>query len=850
VPISRFWHRLSPLLGLLLFVVALWVLGREIRQMSVAGLAAAVRAMPSAALWLAALFTTLNYAILTGYDQLAFVYIRRSMPKWQVTMASFVGYAIANNVGFALLSGTSARYRFYSRWGLSGADISRVVIFYSGTFWLGLVVLGAWSLLFSPVTDAESLAPGWLTGIVGVGLVAAAGAYALSPLFWRRPITLGRTEIPLPSPLLITSQFVLSALDWSLGAAVLYVLLPEPRPDFAFFLGAFLTAQIVALVSHVPGGIGVFESLMILLLKPWMTADALLPALAAYRLIYYLLPLAAALAVLVVDEMHQRRHQVVRWGNAFGALTTSVAPKLLAVFTLLAGALLMLTVAAPHHAEQAQQARAPLALVEVSHVAASLAGFGLLVVSWGLARRLAGAYALALGGLAAGVAATLVRAGAGEQALLLSALAVAFVPLREEFDRRAPLFGVPLSHAWLSAVAAVVLATTALGFFTHRRTDLAWPLLWQFGPDAEAGRFLRSTAAVLVAALALGVRRLASPPGPDAAGPLEPDLEAATRVIERQPFTWPYLVFLRDKTVVWDPDRTAFLMYARQDDTFVALGDPVGPADRGERLVKRFLEEVDDRLGVPVFYEASRQWLPCYADFGLTFVKLGEEARVHLPRFVLGAPKFAPLDAALATMEQGGGRFDIIEPDALTPDVMAELRRVSGDWLATTGGPEKGFSLGFFDEQYVQRLAVAVIWRGNRLEAFATVWRGASRVELSADLLRWHGSAAASTPDALLTALMQWGRAQGYEWFSLGMAPLASFEHPSRSRLWSRLGRAIYGRGDAFYHARDVRTFKERFDPVWEPRYLAYPGGVPLPQVLGEVSALIAGGYRRPSFRD
>ena len=142
---GRRWTRLSPFVGLLLFAAALWVLNREVRHLSLHSLSESIRSLPRAAVALAALFTVLNYIILTGYDQLAFVYIRRPTSKWQVAMASFVGYAIANNVGFALLSGTSARYRFYSRWGLSGGDISRVVVFYSGTFWLGLIVLGSWS---------------------------------------------------------------------------------------------------------------------------------------------------------------------------------------------------------------------------------------------------------------------------------------------------------------------------------------------------------------------------------------------------------------------------------------------------------------------------------------------------------------------------------------------------------------------------------------------------------------------------------------------------------------------------------------------------------------------------------
>ena len=218
---------------------------------------------------------------------------------------------------------------------------------------------------------------------------------------WRRstgggPLKIGGAELALPSAPLIGAQFILSALDWGLAAAVLFVLLPEPRPDFAYFLAAFLAAQLIALVSHVPGGIGVFESLMILLLKPWIDADAFLPALAMYRIVYYLLPLAIALGVLLVDEFYQRRHHMIRWGNAFGTLTASIAPKLLAVFAMLAGAVLMFSGATPADANRISWLTGflPLPVLELSHFVGSLVGFGLLVVSWGLARRLDAAYFL------------------------------------------------------------------------------------------------------------------------------------------------------------------------------------------------------------------------------------------------------------------------------------------------------------------------------------------------------------------------------------------------------------------------------------------------------------------------
>src|ERR1044071_6421235 len=140
------WRRLGPFVGLLLFGVALFYLWSELRALSLARIGRTVQAMPLSHVGLAIALTLVNYAVLTGIDQLAFISLSRRFPRWQIGLASFIGYAISNNLGFALLSGASARYRFYSRWGLTAPEISRIVIFYSGTFWLGLLVLGGWGL--------------------------------------------------------------------------------------------------------------------------------------------------------------------------------------------------------------------------------------------------------------------------------------------------------------------------------------------------------------------------------------------------------------------------------------------------------------------------------------------------------------------------------------------------------------------------------------------------------------------------------------------------------------------------------------------------------------------------------
>jgi phosphatidylglycerol lysyltransferase len=842
--LGRLWRRLSPLVGLALFLVALWVLGRELRYMPPAKLAAALKQFPGSAIGLATLFTFLNYFILTGYDQLAFLYIRRPIARWQIAMASFVGYAIANNVGFALLSGTSARYRFYSRWGLSGREISQVVIFYSGTFWLGLLVLGGWTLATGPAMGLDRYVPLGIARATGWLLIATAAAYPIVALFRRAPVSIGGMPIPMPNIGLVIGQFVLSALDWTLAAAVLYVLLPAPRPDFVYFVGVFLASQLIALVSHVPGGLGVFESLMILVLA--MPAEAVLPALAMFRVIYYLLPLGVALGVLTIDEFYQRRHAVGQWGNAFGTLTMAVAPKLLAVFMMLGGAVLMFSGATPTAAGRLAWVNAfvPLPVIELSHFVGSVVGFGLLVVAWGLARRLDAAYVLGCIGLVVGIVASLLKGGDYEEALVLSALLVALFVSREEFDRKAALFEIPFSPAWVVSTLVVVAGSIGLGLFAFRHVEWSQELWWRFEVDQDAPRFLRATVGILIAMTFVGVRRLMRPAQPDVQAPGLAELDEAAPIVVHNARTTANLVFLGDKGLLWNDARTAFVMYGVQGRTWVALGDPVGPQDAAEPLVKAFLERCDDYQGVPVFYEASKQWLHVYADFGLTFAKLGEEARVFLPHFALEGSGHKKLRTSLHRLGRGQAAIRIVPP-AGVPAMLPSLKEVSDAWLAEKATAEKGFSLGLFNPDYIGRFPTAVVEIGSRVEAFATLWPSTGKQEISLDLMRFRPSAPQGTMDALFAWLLSWARQEGYQWFNLGMAPLSGLEASPVSPLWSKLGRLVYGYGEAFYNFQGLRAYKEKFDPVWEPRYLAYPGGLALPRVVTDVSALIAGGYRR-----
>src|SRR5262249_52242059 len=163
-------------------------------------------------------------------------------------------------------------------------------------------------------------------------------------------------------------------------------------------------------------------------------------------------------------------------------------------------------------------------------------------------------------------------------------------------------------------------------------------------------------------------------------------------------------------------------------------------------------------------------------------------------------------------------------------------------WLAEKHTREKGFSLGFFEPAYLRRLPVAVARDDTGVVAFANLLPGAEREELSCDLMRYRPGVRAGMMDFLFVELLEWGRARGYRWVNLGMAPLAGFEDRALAPLWSRLGALLFRHGEDFYNFQGLRQFKEKFDPVWEPRYLVSPGGVVLPRVLANVGSLVSGG--------
>jgi phosphatidylglycerol lysyltransferase len=176
------------------------------------------------------------------------------------------------------------------------------------------------------------------------------------------------------------------------------------------------------------------------------------------------------------------------------------------------------------------------------------------------------------------------------------------------------------------------------------------------------------------------------------------------------------------------------------------------------------------------------------------------------------------------------------------PELLPAMREISDAWLAHRNTREKRFSLGYFDPDYLRRTPVALVWHADRLVAFANVWASGGHEELSIDLMRHRDDGPPGMMDFMFVELLRWGQKSAYRWFSLGMAPLSGFEHRRLAPLWNRLGALLFRHGEHFYNFQGLRSWKSKFDPVWEPRYLAAPSGLSVPFVLTDVAALISGG--------
>lgn len=262
--------------------------------------------------------TALSFFVLSFYDVLGLHAIGKPQRYWRAALGSFTAYNLSHNLGFAPITGAAARWRAYRGTNLDAADIARIVVIAGVTFWLGIfLMLGVFLIAFPGALRVhDDSLPYYGQAAIGAFILAGIGGYLIACARQTGPLNILGWTLPVPTLRQALIQFALAATDIAIASAALLVLLPpETWHHYPDFLVAYVVAVVVALLTHAPGGIGVFEA-VILVTLPEVDKPSLVSALILYRLIYYWLPLLLALLLLGLNELRLLRYpQSVQEGD-------------------------------------------------------------------------------------------------------------------------------------------------------------------------------------------------------------------------------------------------------------------------------------------------------------------------------------------------------------------------------------------------------------------------------------------------------------------------------------------------------------------------------------------------------
>ncbi|PZR17868.1 MAG: lysylphosphatidylglycerol synthetase family protein [Azospirillum brasilense] len=612
--------------GLILLIVAVYVVQREFRDLKVSDVYAALQATSGHKLWLALGWTLLAFAVLTVYDRLGSVYAGKPISYSRTALAAFCAYTLAHNIGFAAVSGAAVRYRFYAAWGLTSAEIARVIAFTSLTFGLGGFALGGLVLMTHPevlpwVGEGE-LIPSWAAQFVAVLMWLIVGTYVVLARFVPHFHLFGH-KVDLPGLKLAVAQVLLASVDVAVTAMIFYVLLPAPMPGappltFLMFMGIYVAGYTAGLAASVPGGLGVFDGFMLLSLSPWMPAPEALSALLLFRLYYYIVPLFVAGVLFLGFELAQRRAKGLPRIQVEARIADSLEAPALAMLTGLCGLLLLFVGALPVHAGNEAIARWLGEWVALANqFAASVVGTLLIAVSWGLLRRLRLACYAGLFLLLNGAAILFVR---NDPWPVIGAVLLVFVLLafmQRSFYRDARLTGEPLKGSRILSLVAGIVCGLALATVAYREPvgTSSW---WEVVLSASMPSPLRFAVGVSAALMLYAVFRLLRPAR---VRPADYDMASQQR-LRSLGARLPRQGAQQELGAIFAEGGKAGFAFRRYPDLWLGLGDPQGEEKARIAAVWRF-RDLCDAAGVePAFADIGAGMKRTYEDAGLTIVPL------------------------------------------------------------------------------------------------------------------------------------------------------------------------------------------------------------------------------------
>ncbi|MGG3470060.1 bifunctional lysylphosphatidylglycerol flippase/synthetase MprF [Neobacillus pocheonensis] len=770
------------------------------------------------------------------YDVILVRVLKIKVPKRELLEQSFIANSFSNLIGFGGLVGAMLRTYFFHKFEQDKRRLLGVIASVSLFYLTGISFL-SWIVAIGYHHFPLFIHTKWLYfAVLGVGLYL--------PIFLTIHILKSKKDHQsLFTPNIAFELIIVSIIEWFAVFIAILILCKIMGITISIeeLFPVYIVAACAGIISMIPGGLGSFDLIFLWGMQELhIPEEKILVLLLFYRIGYYFIPFLTSLIFFVKLYWEKWNKS---WNYLPKAILQGVSHIILTMLVFLSGLILLLSASVPGIMSRLRIAQELLSfpIINVSHQLSVAAGFLLLGLSRGIEYSVKRTYDLTMFALILAALFSIFKGIDYEEAIFLIIVALLLRTSKEQFYRESYVLTWGKTIFDITIILIITSTYLIIGYLNLPEAKLAIPT--KFLPFVildYRDLFKSAIIGLVIALLILLSGYLISLPKKwklDKSSDYEDEIIQHLKRYHGKVLT--HLIFLHDKYIFWNKKRNVLIPFQQYADKLVVLGDPIGEKSELSSAIEEFQEIADLHGFTPVFYQVSDQMLPFLQGHGFTFFKLGEEAFVDLKTFSLSGAKMRDLRVLRNKFNQDQYSFELVEPP-FSNEFFDELREVSNDWLQ--GRTEKGFSLGFFDEDYLSRAPLAIVRDENKqIHGFMSImYVYDDQQTISVDLMRFKPETEPGTIDFLFLSLIDWAKEKGYHRFNMGMAPLANVGLSKFAFLSEKIAAQIFLHGHFIYHFQGLRKFKEKYTSVWEPKYLAYRRKTSLPFTMAQITLLIS----------
>ncbi|MGV3466475.1 MAG: bifunctional lysylphosphatidylglycerol flippase/synthetase MprF [Heyndrickxia sp.] len=780
------------------------------------------------------------------YDLVLNRILQLGIPKFEMAKYSLTINTYSNFIGFGGVAGLSLRtYFFKGKFkdrGMLVKNIAQISLYYLA----GLSIL-SWIVSFGIMQTSFLAGMKWIKlAVWGISLYAP---ILILLTKWRERKDEGehfKTVYILELALISIFEWMFAILLFLSIANILHIhiTLRELFP-------IFIVASCAGIVSMIPGGIGSFDLIMLLGFESiHIPTEKILLILLFYRISYYIVPFIIGTILFLKKlwkELDEPYRQVIHF------LARNISHWVITILVFCSGIILLVSASLPGVLERIKFLREFLSfpIMNLSHQLSVAAGLLLLFLSRGIEYRVKWAYYFTMFMLIFAAILSITKNLNYEQAVFLIIVAFILWLSKKSFYRIN--FVVTWGRAAMDflGIFFFIVLYFFIGYMNlpEHSEKMKIPYFIRKYMILDPGDLFKSAILGLIIALIViyFVYWLRKPYEAQFRSSIQEEDKIMEHLQKFGGTVLSHLIFLHDKMIYWSKSGNVLFAFQKYADKLIVLGSPIGDEREFHDCIEEFHDVANLYGYTPVYYEVTKEMLPMLHENGYDFFKLGEEAYVNVEEFSLSGKKMKNLRAVKNKLERDGFSCIVLEPP-YSEELLNRLQFISEEWLQ--GRLEKGFSLGFFDKDYLNLGPIAIVKNEEEVPiAFTSLMPKYDEHEtLSLDLMRQLSNVPPGIMDFMFLHLFEWAGQKGYKRFNIGMAPLANVGLSKYSFLGEKLASQIYLHGSFIYHFKGLKNFKEKYADSWEPKYMAYRKKTSLPLTMIQVALLIS--KKRPKTEE